>query len=50
MFSNLSDLGAMDVADPKWVPAKKRDMPRSHGWTSSSHGVRKVGFTEHFVV
>lgn len=50
MFSNLSVVGAMHGTDTKWVPAKKRDMSRSHGWTSSSHGDRKVGFIENFVV
>lgn len=48
MFSNLPVVGAMHGTNTKWVPARKRDMSSSHGWTSSSRG--KVGFIENFVV
>lgn len=49
MFSNLSAVGTMHGTNTKRVPSRERDTSRSHGWTSSGHGVRKVGFIENFV-
>lgn len=46
IVGNLSVVGAMHGRNTKWVPARKRDMSTSHGWTSSSRGKVLQGNTD----